>query len=360
MNKKNISLTKKELENIENFLKSLDINLLNKEILEIETKLKSSQIWKDIEISTRLNKSLIQKKQKLDQIKFLENALEDYKIAVELEDFVSLELLEEKIITFKKELEKEKYFTGKFDDLGCHLQIYAGSGGLDAQDWVVMLLEMYKGYCKIKNWKNDIIDLSLGEEGGIKFVEIVIEGEIAYGYLKEEIGVHRLVRLSPFNNGNTRETSFALVNVIPTNLQKFFPIIKINEKDLKWDYFMSSGKGGQGVNTTYSAVRVTHIPTGIICTCQNQRNQLQNKNEALKNLQNKLLVLEVSKKKEFEKEITGNLLKPEWGNQIRNYVLHPYKLVKDARTGWETKNIEEFLSGKIEECIWSYKYQKNQ
>jgi len=209
------------------------------------------------------------------------------------------------------------------------------------------------------NWEVNLISLSNGEEGGVKSATIEVRGLQSYGYLKEEAGVHRLVRISPFNSGGTRETSFALVEVIPDNVIDEVEAFEIKEEDLKWDTFMAGGKGGQSVNTTYSAVRVTHLPTKIVVVCQNERNQIQNRQIALKHLKNKLAVLEVQKHQELKKELRGEFHSPEWGSQIRNYVLHPYKLVKDTRSGFETTNVDKILEqGELLEIIWSVKKAK--
>ena len=214
---------------------------------------------------------------------------------------------------------------------------------------------MYQAFAKKQGWVSELTYLSAGEEGGVKTATLKIKGQFAFGLLKEEAGVHRLIRLSPFNAGHTRETSFAMVEVLPEGLDEEVEI-DLEEKDLRWDYFMSSGKGGQSVNTTYSAVRVVHLPTGISVTCQNERSQQQNKLQALKYLKNKLAILKLKEQQQLKEELRGDWQSPEWGSQIRSYVMHPYKLVKDHRSGCETQDVEGVLAGEgLLDFIWAMK-----
>jgi peptide chain release factor 2 len=345
-----------EVLNLIEFYKPLKVTL---EIETLEKELQNPDIWTDLEKTKTLNQKLTAQKAILKKIDKLKNLLEEMQIALELDENESLEKIYEQLESKKIELENEKFLNGKFDSQGAILNIYAGAGGLDAQDWATMLVQMYEIFAKKMDWQVKTVDLSLGEEGGVKSATLDISGNFVYGFLKEETGVHRLVRQSPFNSSHTRETSFALVEAIPNNLQEFYQKQILDEKDLRWDYFMSSGKGGQSVNTTYSAVRVTHLPTGISISCQNERSQLQNKAQALKYLENKLLALEAKKNQEMEKELKGIFSSPQWGNQIRNYVLHPYKLVKDLRSSWETNNVDSILTGAdLLPIIWSVKRNK--
>lgn len=232
------------------------------------------------------------------------------------------------------------------------LAIYAGAGGRDAQDWASILLRMYERYAQSQNWKVKILDRHFSEEGGIKSALLEIKGKYAYGYLKKETGVHRLVRVSPFSAKNLRHTSFAMVEVLPELDIESEKKVKIKPEDLKIEIFKSSGPGGQYVNKRETAVRIRHLPTGIVVSCQSERTQGANKEKALKILKSKMLKLEEEKqKKELDKLRGGKKISIEWGNQIRSYIMHPYKLVKDHRTGYEEPDIEKVLDGKLESFI---------
>jgi len=242
--------------------------------------------------------------------------------------------------------------SGKYDDHNCLLSIHAGAGGTDAQDWTEILLRMYLRYAEKSDFEAEILQKSAGGEAGIKSVMLSLRGPYAFGHLKGEAGVHRLVRLSPFNPTHTRETSFALVEVLPE--LESHEEIKIDPTELKIETSTARGHGGQSVNTTYSAVRITHIPTGIKVSIQNERSQHQNKAQALKILQSKLKTLEEQKRRKEKEKIRGEFHSAEWGNQIRSYVIHPYKLVRDHRTGFETHDPESVLDGELEELTGSY------
>lgn len=243
------------------------------------------------------------------------------------------------------------FLNGKYDQNNAILSIHAGAGGVDAQDWSEMLLRMYTRYADKQGFRAVIIDESRGGEAGIKSVVFEIAGEYAYGYLKGEAGVHRLVRQSPFNSSQTRETSFALVEVLPVIHQSEF---KVNMDEIEFEAKTSRGHGGQSVNTTYSAIRAVHKPTGITVTIQNERSQTQNKEQALKILTSKIAALEEERQRQEKLKIRGEYHSAEWGNQIRSYVLHPYKLVKDHRTNYETSDASAILEGNIDEFIKSY------
>jgi len=250
------------------------------------------------------------------------------------------------------QLEIKATLAGQYDQNNALLSLHAGAGGTEAQDWAEMLLRMFERFSERRGFRYQILEISSGEEAGIKSATIKISGPYAFGYLKSEAGVHRLVRLSPFDADKARHTSFVLVEVIPEIEQS--SDIEIDEKDLKIDVYRSSGHGGQSVNTTDSAVRITHLPTKIVVACQNERSQLQNKNTALKILQSKLLALKLKEQKEEESKLRGEHLSAGWGNQIRSYVLHPYKQVKDHRTGFTSTNPEEVLGGNLNGFIESY------
>ena len=257
----------------------------------------------------------------------------------------SLVEIEEKI----DKLELETKLSGKYDKNNAILELHSGAGGTEACDWVSMLLRMYERWCERNNYKFEIIDELPGEEAGIKKVSLLIKGLNAYGYLKCERGVHRLVRISPFDSNKRRHTSFASVEVTPEvddNIN-----IEIKEEDIRVDVYRSTGAGGQGVNTTDSAVRITHLPTGIVVTCQNERSQLKNKELALKVLKAKLIALEEEKQKKEKEKQLGTQSDINFGSQIRSYVMHPYSMVKDHRTNFEVSDVNKVLDGYIDEFI---------
>ncbi len=249
-------------------------------------------------------------------------------------------------------LEFELLLNGEYDAKSAILAIHAGAGGTESQDWAEMLLRMYLRWAERREFKTEILDTSPGEEAGIKSAVLEVRGAYAYGYLKSEFGVHRLVRLSPFDADHARHTSFALVEVLPEAEGE--ADLKINPDDLKIEFYRSSGPGGQHMQKTSTAVRITHIPTGIIATCQSQRSQLQNKDSAMKVLYARLLEVERSRKEQERAKLKGERIDAGWGSQIRSYVLHPYKMVKDHRTGHETGNASAVLDGGLDEFIESY------
>ena len=246
----------------------------------------------------------------------------------------------------------ETKLSGKNDKKNAILEVHSGAGGTESCDWADMLLRMYLRWCDKKNFKYEILDTLPGEEAGIKKAIVLIKGLNAYGYLKCERGVHRLVRLSPFDSQNRRHTSFAAVEVIPEENDDIN--IEIKDSDIRVDVYRSSGAGGQGVNTTDSAVRITHLPTGIVVTCQNERSQLKNKEQAMVVLKSKLYALEEQKKIEESEEYKKGQSSINFGSQIRSYVMHPYSMVKDHRTNYETSNVSKVLDGDIDEFIESY------
>ena len=240
----------------------------------------------------------------------------------------------------------------EFDSRNAIMALHAGAGGTESQDWAEMLLRMYLRWAEQHKYKAEVLDTSPGDEAGIKSATIEIKGDYVYGYLKSELGVHRLVRLSPFDADHARHTSFALVEVLPEAEGE--TDIQINAEDLKIDTFRSSGPGGQHMQKTSSAVRITHIPTGLTVTCQNQRSQFQNKDSAIKVLYARLLQLDLEKKEAERAKLKGKRIEAGWGNQIRSYVLHPYKMVKDHRTDYETSNATAVLDGELDEFITAY------
>ena len=302
---------------------------------------------------------------KLKELKDLVKSIEDLKLEIEstLEVLNLLEIEEDEnlyedikqsVNEISNKVEKLNLLlmlNGPYDKYNCVLDIHPGAGGTESCDWASMLYRMYLRYCEKKGFKVEVLDYQDGDEAGIKSVSILIKGLNAYGYLKNEKGVHRLVRLSPFDSNNRRHTSFASVEVTPEIEQD--NTIEIDEKDLKIDVYRSTGAGGQGVNTTDSAVRITHLPTKIVVTCQNERSQIQNKEQALRVLKNKLLLMKIEEQEEELNRIKGNQSEINFGSQIRSYVLHPYSMIKDHRTNVETSNVTKVLDGDIDLFIES-------
>ena len=265
------------------------------------------------------------------------------------------EELGERIITLEKEFTDASFvmlFSGKYDKHNAIVTMYSGSGGTEAQDWAEMLLRMIMRYAEKKKWHVQLLDETRGQEAGIKSATLSVRGKNVYGHLQSEHGTHRLVRISPFDAEQMRHTSFANIEVIPEVAEE--EAVIIDEKDLRIDTFMSSGKGGQSVNTTYSAVRIVHSPTGITVQCQNERSQLQNKQTAMRMLQSKLQQKQDEEEVEEQRKLKGEYKKAEWGNQIRSYVLHPYKMVKDNRTKYETAQPDDVLNGDLDGFVTAY------
>jgi len=273
-------------------------------------------------------------------------ALEDTQLKVEIQSGI------EEAASRLDELEVEMAFTSKYDARNAILAIHAGAGGTESQDWAEMLLRMYLRWAERHGYETEILDISPGEEAGIKSGVIKVKGSYVCGYLKSEHGVHRLVRLSPFDADHARHTSFVLVEVMPEAEGDID--VKIEPDDLKIDVFRSSGPGGQHMQKTSSAVRLTHLPTGLVVTCQSERSQHQNKEIALKILQARLLKLELAKRAEEKVRLKGKRISAGWGNQIRSYVLHPYKMVKDHRTRYQTSDANAVLDGELEGFITAY------
>ena len=273
-------------------------------------------------------------------------AEEDASLTVEIQSEV------EKLASRLNELEFQMTLSGEYDARDAIVAIHAGAGGTESQDWVQMLLRMYLRWAERRGYKAEILDISPGEEAGIKSVVIGVNGDYACGYLKSEHGVHRLVRLSPFNADHARHTSFALVEVMPE--AEAGVDVKVEPDDLRVDTFRSSGPGGQHMQKTSSAVRVTHLPTGLVATCQSERSQHQNREIALKILQARLLELELAKRAEERAKLKGERIAAGWGNQIRSYVLHPYKMVKDHRTEYQTSDTDAVLDGELDGFITAY------
>ena len=334
-----------------------DLDSKNKEIEEIERELDNPNIWEDMDNYNKLSSKLASLKKDTKTYTELVSTISSYIDMLDLVEESSQEFEEisneyASIEESVSEFETKSLLNGEFDKDNCYLEIHPGAGGTESCDWANMLLRMYTMFFDKFGFKYSIIDKLPGEEAGIKSVLIYVTGDNAYGYLKSEIGVHRLVRISPFNANGKRQTSFAAVNVTPEfpNVSKD---IEIKDEDIRVDVYRSSGNGGQGVNTTDSAVRITHIPSGIVVTCQNERSQIKNKETALNVLKNKLYQIEVRNRQDNINELKGSS-NIDFGSQIRNYVLEPYTLVKDVRTGEETNNASKVLDGDIYRFINAY------
>jgi len=324
--------------------------------LELEEKSSQAGFWNDAQSAGETMKELEALKSKVLKFENLEKNIKELGELVDLaESAKDKKDIEKQADVLQKEIEELEFqalFSGEYDRNDVILSIHSGAGGVDAQDWAEMLLRMYLRFAEKNNFKTNVIDQSRGQEAGIKSATVEIKGNYAYGNLKGEAGVHRLVRLSPFNSDNLRQTSFALVEILPIISE--ISEVKIEEKDLRVDVYRSSGAGGQSVNTTDSAVRVTHIPTGTVVTCQNERSQLQNKESAMKILKAKLHQKYLEEKEKEKQKLRGEYQSAEWGSQVRSYVIHPYKMVKDHRTKYETSEAEKVLEGDIAEFIESY------
>lgn len=314
--------------------------------------MQSTDFWNDIDMANKISSQVNYLKKEINQTAQI---LSNLMTANEILDLLNLDYDEElkkelddlvlKLIKDIDDLEINVLLNQENDKLNCFLEIHPGAGGTESCDWAEMLLRMYLRFCEKNNYKYEIIDEQKGEEAGIKSVTVLIKGFCAYGYFKCEKGVHRLVRISPFDSNSRRHTSFASVTITPEFNNDIN--LEINEKDLKIDVYRSSGKGGQGVNTTDSAVRITHLPTKIVVTCQNERSQIKNKETAMKVLKSKLYQLELEKQELELNKIKGINSNIDFGSQIRSYVLEPYTLVKDSRTNYETAQADKVLDGDI-------------
>lgn len=349
----------KELTNlnmsIEAAIAQLDIPVLKTQLAELDKQMQAPDFWQDNQVAAKVSQQQAQLKDKIEGWELLKqqatDALELAKTGdTKLEDDLAKQLADLKSQFEAREIELK--LSGVHDAYNAILQLHAGTGGVDAMDWTQMLERMYLRFSEQAGFKAQLLDESSGEEAGLKSATINISGPYAFGKLKGEHGVHRLVRKSPFNSDNLRQTSFALVEVLPELDDP--KQIEVDSKDLRIDVFRSGGHGGQSVNTTDSAVRITHLPTGITVSIQNERSQLQNKETAMKILRARLAKLQQEQHAADVADLKGPNVKAEWGQQIRNYVLDPYKLVKDTRTGAETSNVDAVLDGKLDEFIEAY------
>jgi peptide chain release factor 2 len=325
------------------------------ELSRLQSQSEQNEFWQEPDLAQRVMKRLSAIREVVNDWNMLSQRVSYLLELAQLSD----ESLRSEITTDLDEIEKDLVrrefdvlLSGKYDRNNALLAIHSGAGGVDAQDWTEMLERMYLRWAETRDFKSEILDLSEGEEAGVKSVTIAIEGDYAYGYLRPEKGVHRLVRLSPYDAAHRRHTSFALVEVLPEVEDD--ADIEINPDDLRIDVYRSSGAGGQNVQKNATAVRITHLPTGIVVTCQNERSQTQNRENALRVLRSRLLEIKEEEHVATLAELRGEYTKAEWGSQIRSYVLHPYQMVKDHRTDYEVANAQGVLNGDLDGFIAAY------
>ena len=336
-----------------------DVDAKVKRIEEIDKQIADSTFWEGTEEAHGVLKERTELLDIVDQWQGIKKELEEGAILLQLaeeeEDEREIEGVRRKLDHIEKQIrdiEMRGMLAGQHDPDNAIVSINAGAGGTEAQDWSEMLLRMYLRWAEKRGYKSEIIDILAGEEAGIKNVTFMVSGEYAYGYIKAEIGIHRLVRISPFDTGRRRHTSFASVFVFPEISEEI--VVEIDEADLRIDTFRSSGAGGQHVNKTDSAVRITHIPTGIVAQCQNERSQHKNRAMAMKVLRAKIYEKELQEKAEKERELYESKKEIAWGSQIRSYIMHPYKMVKDHRTGVTIGDVEGVLDGALDQFIEAY------
>lgn len=342
-----------------------DREKLKKDKKTIENEMSAGDFWDDNENARKKSQKLDQIKNRLQTIASIEEKFEDAEVYLELESEEDEDLESELELTLTElekeleELELKLRLNEPYDDHNAIVAIHPGAGGTESQDWAEMLLRMYSRWAESNGYQLETVEFQAGDEAGIKSVTIMVKGDYAYGYLKGERGVHRLVRISPFDSSGRRHTSFASVDVMP-ELDDDIEV-DINENDLKIDTYRASGAGGQHVNKTDSAVRITHLPTGIVVQCQNGRSQHKNKETAMKILSSKLLELKKEAQAEKIDELSGEHKEIAWGNQIRSYVFHPYNMIKDHRTDFEEGNVDKVMDGYLDEFIEEYlKYSSGQ
>lgn len=338
---------------------SLDLENKERRITELDKSMEEPGFWDDPERSTKTVREAKNLKDTVDGYKHLEQQYEDIQVMIEMgyeeNDPAMIPEIQEMLDEFVKELEElrtKTLLSGEYDGCNAILKLNAGAGGTEAMDWCSMLYRMYQRWADKKGFTTEVLDFLDGDEAGLKSITLQVNGENAYGYLKSEKGVHRLVRISPFNAAGKRQTSFVSCDVMP-DIEEDLDV-EINPDDLRIDTYRSSGAGGQHINKTSSAIRITHFPTGIVVQCQNERSQFQNKDKAMQMLKAKLYLLKQQENMEKLSGIRGEVTEIGWGNQIRSYVLQPYTMVKDHRTGTESGNVDSVLDGNLDPFINGY------
>ncbi|MGV7975907.1 MAG: peptide chain release factor 2 [Anaerolineaceae bacterium] len=333
----------------------LDLPSKLSELKNLQTNAEHPDFWNNPDSAQQVMKRVSELSGVVEEWQALAADIQDLKSLAEMDDSSLMDEIIAQVDELEKTLAKketELLLSGKYDHGNALLAVHSGAGGTDSQDWAAMLERMYLRWAEQRGFKTEILDRTVGEEAGIKSVTILVQGKLAYGYLKSEKGVHRLVRLSPFDAAHRRHTSFALVEVLP-ELEDNDEVV-IRPEDINIEVYKSSGAGGQNVQKNMTAVRIVHLPSGLVVTCQNERSQTQNRENALKVLRSRLFELQMQAHDEVVAELKGEFKKVEWGSQIRSYVLHPYQMVKDHRTEYETANTQGVLDGSIDGFIEAY------
>ena len=336
-----------------------NLDRMKEELSELKEEMNDPEFWNDLERSTKVNKRVASLEGKISHVQLLAQRADDVEamlaLLLEEEDAEIAAECEHELATLDADaaaLELETLMRGDYDSSDAVLSLHAGAGGTEAQDWTGMLYRMYTRYCEKRGYKMTVLDYLDGDEAGVKSVTFQVEGDNAYGFLRSEKGVHRLVRISPFDSNARRHTSFSSLDVSP--ILQDDASFEINMEEVRVDTYRAGGAGGQHVNRTDSAVRMTHIPTGIVAQCQNERSQIQNREMCLRVLKSRLLEVREREKEEHLADIKGEMKKIEWGSQIRSYVFQPYTMVKDHRTGFEMGNVDDVMNGSIDGFITAY------
>lgn len=334
-----------------------DLDKKEAELKDLQERSEDPALWNNAEAAQRLMKKISELREETEPIRALHQRAQDALELAELDDASLLDELEPEVASIEQDAAKRELsalLSGPYDKGNALLSINAGAGGTDSQDWAAMLERMYLRWAERRGFQVEVLDRTEGEEAGIKSVTIAVNGRYAYGYMRPEKGVHRLVRLSPFDSAHRRHTSFAQVEVLPDMSDEDNDEIQINPEDLRIDIYRSSSAGGQNVQKNATAVRMTHLPTGLVVSCQNERSQLQNRENAMRVLRARLLEMKREEQDKQLAQLRGEYVKAEWGSQIRSYVLHPYQMVKDHRTEFETGNTQAVLDGELDGFIEAY------